>query len=208
VREEDIPIFLDGKKELTLKLHVTFRVDEGFIGVSEKIVAVTSGGDLCGFPFSKGYKYLVYGRRLPNGEVYVSISSATKLEKDATDDLKYLRGLPLASHGATICGTVFRFKNAEDPRNKALRLESPETGRAVKILRGTETYETIVDDRGNFRRPGLPPGRYTILLDADGEIRNYSRIQSKEFDVADKGCARFYFWIDPFVTKESNSVGK
>jgi hypothetical protein len=50
------------------------------------MLTVTSGGDLCGFPFSTGHKYLVYGRRLPNGEVYVSISSSTKWAEDATDD--------------------------------------------------------------------------------------------------------------------------
>ena len=33
VREEDVPIILDGKRERTLKLRVTFRVNEAFIGV-------------------------------------------------------------------------------------------------------------------------------------------------------------------------------
>jgi hypothetical protein len=116
VREEDVPIILDGKKERTLRLYVTFRVDEAFLGVSEKVVTATSGGDLCGYPFSKGHKYLVYGRRLPNGEVYVSISSSTKWEKDAAGDLKYLRGLPMAPHGTTIYGTVFRYTSPENPR--------------------------------------------------------------------------------------------
>src|SRR5271166_4478223 len=94
VRQEDVPMTLDGKKELTSRNFVTFEVDEAFVGVSEKVVTVTSGGDLCGFPFSQGHKCLVYGRRLPTGEVYVSICSATKWERDAADDLQYLRGLP------------------------------------------------------------------------------------------------------------------
>jgi hypothetical protein len=169
VREEDVPIILDGKKEQTLRLRVTFRVDEAFIGVSEKVVTVTSGGDLCGFPFSKGHEYLVYGRRLSNGEVYVSISSSTKWKKEAAADLRYLRGLPTAPHGATIYGTVFRYKAPESPRRMAIRLGIPETGHKVEVQGASQTYEAIVDSRGNFRLSGLPPGTYTETVETDGE---------------------------------------
>ncbi|OLB39652.1 MAG: hypothetical protein AUH11_03600 [Acidobacteria bacterium 13_2_20CM_57_17] len=205
VREEDVPIILDGKRERTLKLRVTFRVNEAFIGVSEKVVTVTSGGDLCGFPFSKGHEYLVYGRRLPNGEVYVSISSSTKWKKDAAPDLKYLRGLPTAPHGATIYGTVFRYKTPESPRGMAIRPGIPETSHRVEVQGTSQTYETIVDSRGNFRLSGLPSGRYTVLLNADGEVHTSPPLKSTTVDVADKGCARFGFWVDPFAKKESNN---
>lgn len=204
VREEDVPIILDGKKEQTMRLHVTFRVDEAFIGVSEKVVTVTSGGDLCGFPFSRGHEYLVYGRRLPNNEVYVSISSSTKSKKDAAADLKYLRGLPTAPHGATIYGTVFRYKNPENPREK-VRLGIPETGHKVEVEGANQTYEAIVDSRGDFRLSGLPPGRYRVLLNADGEVHTSPPVKTTTVDVADKGCARFFFWIDPFAKKESTN---
>jgi len=56
-----------------------------------------------------------------NGEVYVSISSSTKREKEAADDLKYLRGLPTAPRGATIHGNVFRTA-PENPASKAMVL--------------------------------------------------------------------------------------
>jgi hypothetical protein len=204
VREEDVPIILDGKEERTLRLRVTFRVDEAFIGVSEKVVTVTSGGDLCGFPFSKGHEYLVYGRRLPNNEVHVSISSSTKWKKDAVADLKYLRGLPTAPHGATIYGTVFRYKNPENPREK-IRLGIPEAGHKVEVEGTSQTYEAIVDSRGDFRLSGLPPGRYRVLLNADGEVHTSPPVRATAVDVADKGCARFFFWIDPFAKKESKN---
>jgi hypothetical protein len=202
VHEEYVPIILDGKKERTLRLRVTFRVDEAFIGISEKVVTVTSGGDLCGFPFSKGHEYLVYGRRLPNDEVYVSISSSTKWKKDAAADLKYLRSLSTAPHEATIYGTVFRYKNPENPR-EMVRLAIPEAGHKVEIEGTGQTYEAIVDSRGDFRLSGLPPGRYRVLLNADGEVHTSSPLKGT-VDVADKGCARFSFWIDPFAKKESN----
>ena len=206
VREEDVPMILDGKKELTSKLRVTFRVDEAFIGVSEKVVIVTSGGDLCGFPFSKGHEYLVYGRRLPNNEVYVSISSSTKWKKDALADLKYLRGLPTAPHGATIYGTVFRYKKPENPREK-IRIGIPEAGHKVEVEGISQTYEAIVDSRGEFRLSGLPPGRYRVLLNADGEVHTSPPVKATTVDVADKGCARYFFWIDPFAKKKSTNPG-
>jgi hypothetical protein len=205
VREEVVPIILDGKNEHTLRLQVTFQVAEPFIGVSEKVVTVTSGGDLCGYPFSKGHKYLVYGRRLPSGEVYVSISSSTKWAKDAAEDLRYLRGLPTAQHGATIHGTVFRYTSPKNPRIMAIRRGTPDVGHKIEIRGASRNYLTTVDAHGTFMLSGLPPGRYTALLNADGEVDTSPPMNSTTVDVADKGCARFSFWIDPFVKKESKN---
>ena len=201
VREEDVPIILDGEKKKTLRLHVVFQVNEAFRGVAEKVVNVVSGGDLCGYPFTKGHRYLVYGRRLPSGEVYVSISSSTKWAKDAADDLKYLRGLPTAPHGATIYGTVFRYTSPENPRVMAVRRGIPEVGHKIEIQGTTQNYEVTVDNRGSFKLSGLPPGRYTVLLNAEGEVHTSPPVKSTTVDVADKGCARFFFWIDPFAKK-------
>jgi hypothetical protein len=205
VREEDVPIILDGKNEQTLRLHVTFQVNESFIGVPEKIVTVISGGDLCGFPFSKSHRYLVYGRRLPSGEIYVSISSSTKWAKDAADDLKYLRGLSTAPHGATIHGTVFRYTSPENPRFNMVRRGIPGVGHKVEIHGTSQDYETTVDATGHFKLSGLPPGRYTVSLNADDEVLTSPPLKSTSADVADKGCAQFGFWIDPFVKKEPRS---
>ena len=208
VREEEVPIILDGENTHTLRLQVTFQVNESFIGESEKVVTVTSGGDLCGFPFSKGHKYLVYGRRLPGGEVYVSISSSTKWAKDAVDDLKYLRGLPKAPHGATIHGTVFRYTNPENPRIMTIRRAIPEVGHKIEIHGASQDYEATVDSHGNFKLSGLPPGRYTVVLNAAGEVLISPPLTSTTVDVADKGCARFGFWIDPFVKASKNPEGQ
>ena len=204
VREEDIPIILDGERARTLRLHVTFRVDEAFRGVSDKVVVVISGGDLCGFPFSKGNKYLVYGRRLPSGEIYVSISSATKWAKDAADDLKYLRGLAAAPSGATIYGAVFRYTNPENPtRLTVVRKGAPAVGQKVQIQGSSQQYEATVDSDGHFRISALPAGRYTIVLNADGQVHASPPVKSTTVDVADKGCARFEFWVDRLARKGS-----
>jgi hypothetical protein len=205
VREEAVPITLHGQKKLTEKLLVTFEVEEAFIGISEKVVTVSSGGDMCAFPFLKGHNFLVYSRRLPDGQLYVSTCYGTKFAETASDDLQYLRGLPNAPHGATIYGKVLRYTEPEKIETK-VRRAAPETGKKVEIQGTDKRHEAIVDERGDFSLKGLPPGHYTVLLSADGEISAYPPIRSTTVDVADKGCARFNFWIDPFAQRANPKV--
>jgi hypothetical protein len=198
IRTEDVPITLDGERKLTEKQFVTFTVVEPFRGVSNKVVNTISGGDLCGFPFSKGQKYLVYARQLPSGELYVSTCYGTNFAEYATDDLKYLRGLPNAPPGGTIYGTAFRF--AEPLKAEfQLRRSLPETGREIQVTGTTRSYEANVDERGNFSVTGLPPGRYSVLFKTEGEVYTSPPVKSTTVEVADKGCARFNFWVDPYA---------
>lgn len=202
VREEDVPILLDGEKALTERLHVSFEVEEGYIGVQEKSVIVTSGGDLCGFPFSKGHEYLVYGRRLQNGEIYVSISSATKWKKEAAEDLKYLRGLPTARNGARIYGTVSRYSEPTNP-HVMVRMGTAAVGQKLTIRGSQKNYEVAADAQGKFEIPAIPPGRYTIVLESDQAVHITPPHLPTTFDLVDKACARFNFWIDPFAKADS-----
>ena len=202
VRNEDVPILLDGEKALTGRLHVAFEVEEGYIGVQEKSVIVTSGGDLCGFPFSKGHEYLVYGRRLQNGEIYVSIGSGTKWKKEAAEDLKYLRGLSTAPSGARIYGTVSRYSEPTNPR-VMVRIGAAAVGQKIAIRGPQKNYEVVVDARGKFELLAIPPGRYTIVVESDETVGVTPPHLPTTFDLVDKGCARFLFWIDPFEKKES-----
>jgi hypothetical protein len=204
VRKEDVPITLDGEKKLTEKLLVTFVVKEAFVGVSEKVLTVSSGGDMCAFPFSKGHEYLVYARRLSSGELYVSTCYGTNFAEYAANDLKYLRGLPDAPPGGTIYGTAFRF--AEPMKAEfQLRRHAPETGREIQVKGITRSYETTVDGSGNFSVTGLPSGRYTVLLKTEGEVYTSPPVKSTTVEVADKGCARFNFWVDPYAFETTAS---
>jgi hypothetical protein len=198
VRKEDVPITLDGEKKVTEKLLVTFVVKEAFVGVSEKVLTVSSGGDMCAFPFSKGHEYLVYARRLSSGELYVSTCYGTNFAEDAADDLKYLRSLPNAPHGSTVFGTAFRFTGPERLDTKMRRVV-PESGHKVTVRGLVQNYESIVDAKGNFALDGLPPGHYMVSLDSYGEISTFPTVSSTTVDIADKGCARFNFTVDPFA---------
>ncbi len=86
-----------------------------------------------------------------------------------------------------------------------VRRGTPAIAQKIELQGTSQTYEATVDSRGNFKLSGLPPGRYTVLLNADGEIHASPPLKSTTVDVADKGCARFGFWIDPFAKKESKN---
>lgn len=203
-RTEDVPIVLDGKKALTDALYVKFDVEESFRGVAEKSVTVVSGGDLCGFPFSKGHEYLVYGRRLESGLIYVSICAGTKWKKEAAEDLEYLRGLPTAPHGATVYGTAFRYREQRNPRYPmALRPGTAASGQVIEVHGPDRNYKVSVDAQGKFAISQLPPGRYTVVLESDEKVISNPPHLSTTVELADKGCARFSFWIDPFAEKDS-----
>lgn len=202
VRKEDVPILLDGEKALTERLHVSFEVEEGYVGVQEKSVSVTSGGDLCGFPFSKGHEYVVYGRRLQNGEIYVSISSGTKWKKEAAEDLKYLRGLSTAPSGARVYGAVYRYTEPTNP-HVMIRKATAGVGQKITIRGPQRDYEVAVDAQGKFEFPVIPPGRYTIAVESHETVGITPPHLPTTFDLADKACARFLFSIDPFVKTDS-----
>ena len=164
---------------------------------------VTSGGDLCGFPFSKGHEYLVYGRRLQNGEIYVSISSGTKWKKEAAEDLKYLRGLSTAPNGARIYGTVYRYSEPTNP-HVMVRKATAAVGQKIAIRGPQKDYEVAVDSRGKFELPAIPPGRYTIVVESDETVNITPPHLPTTFDLFDKACARFIFGIDPFAKAGSD----
>jgi hypothetical protein len=47
---------------------------------------------------------------------------------------------------------------------------------------------------------------YEVILKADGKVDSCSH-KSTSVEMADQGCARFTFWIDPFVKAGIESLG-
>jgi hypothetical protein len=187
--------------DTTAKWEATFKVRDAFRGNPEQIVTVLTGGDNCGFPFSKGREYLVFADRRPDGHFYVSICAGTKFANEATDDLKYLRGFPSAALGSTIFGTVFRYVkpvNADPRHQEMVRRMKPLVGERVAINGQAKQYEALVDASGHFKITGLPPGRYAVRVGPIGSGETIQRVT-----VADKGCAEtdFKFEPPPVVTK-------
>jgi hypothetical protein len=187
--------------DITAKWEVTFKVREAFRGDPKQIVSVLTGGDNCGFPFSKGREYLVFANRHPDGQIYVSICAGSKFANDATDDFKYLRGLPSAPLGSTIFGTVFEYVkpiNTDARRQEVVRLMKPLVGARVVIDGQAMKYEVLVDRSGHFKIAGLPPGPYAVSFDSIGAAKQLQRVV-----VADKGCAETDFKLEPPPSNKS-----
>jgi hypothetical protein len=198
VEEEDVPILLDGEKALTERLTVTFRVEESFRGATSPTLSVISGGDLCGFPFSKGKRYLVFADSHPgDSRLHVDICSETKWASEAGDDLAYLRTL---SDGGYVYGSVFQFVAPEEPGSKAIRLMNAVVAQRI-LVQGVHSYEATTDSRGNFRVNGIEPGRYTVSIVAGSSV--YPS-RSQAITIENRGCAMVDFKIDPFSTQQAN----
>jgi hypothetical protein len=199
VKEEDVPILLDDEKALTGKLTVTFKVEESFRGTTSPTVSVVSGGDLCGFPFSKGKRYLVFADSHPGDpRLHVDICSETKWASEAGDDLAYLRNLRSLSDGGYVYGSVYQF--VAPPGIEKVRLMNAVANKRV-LVQGVHSYEATTDSRGNFRVSGIQPGPYTVSVAADSSV--YPN-KSQGISVENKGCAMVDFKIDPFPAHEAN----
>jgi hypothetical protein len=185
-QEQSVPVVVDGERAQTTKQTVSFSVDEAFRGVEGSFATVTSGGDLCGFPFYKQKRYLIYAGRQKDGTLHVSICGGTKLLADAANDLVYLRTIATRAPSGFIFGTVFKYA---DPANSnarvpVVRLMRAVTGQQVRI-RGRQSYTVVVNEKGQFRLDGVEAGRYEISIDIqDSAGSNPSKI----VDVAAKGC--------------------
>jgi hypothetical protein len=195
VGEEDVPIVLDGEKALTERLTVTFRVEESFRGATSRTLSVVSGGDLCGFPFSKGKQYLVFADSHPGDpRLHVDICSQTKWASDASDDLAYLRNLRSLSDPGYVYGSVFQFSTPEAPGTKAIRLMKAVANQRIRV-QGVHSYEATTDSRGNFRVNGIEPGPYTVSIVGASSVYPSN---NQAIRVENKGCAMVDFKIDPF----------
>src|SRR6185503_5470300 len=87
-------------------VRVTFAVLEAFKGVNtaEVDVVTGSGGGDCGYTFSVGASYFVYGYRgAGSRELSTGICSRTRALAAAAEDLSYARSVPSANYvGGTI----------------------------------------------------------------------------------------------------------
>ena len=92
ITEGESAVPASGVKELTVK----FRVEKSWKLVSrdEVMVLTVNTGNLCGFTFKEGERYLVYGRGGGN-KFMTDICTRTTGLIGATEDLEYLEGKPL-----------------------------------------------------------------------------------------------------------------
>jgi hypothetical protein len=207
IQTEDVPLISDGERIVTVRSKVTFEVLEAFRGVEEKTISVTTGGDLCGFPFSYRRKYLVFADRHEGQQLlHVDICGGTKWEpSEIKNDLTYLRSLGSMPDGSVVSGTVHEY--VDTPEKKVRRVKAVQGQKLT--LEGTRTYSTSTDSAGGFRFDGVEPGDYVISFAPEHPTYSVGPDSvapgaSRRIRLANKGCAEVRFYQDPFATSTAS----
>ncbi len=138
------------------------RVDRAYKGISEGTVVLFDDGMCDGPDLKLGEQYLMYTRRLSNGEVPSRGCTRSRHVKYADEDLKYLNELPEAPPTATLSGrVVIRTDDFYgDDRSVA--------GALIEVNGPMGRYTTSSDADGNYSIAGLEPAKYTVSASLPG----------------------------------------
>jgi hypothetical protein len=179
---QGIPPAPTGAMSMTMRggqNRVTVAVQEAYRGVSARTVVVytASSSAACGFEFQEQERYLIFASASKDGQLTVSLCSATKPAQYAAEDISYLRSLPSLKPTSTIRGSVWRYTHDPNfrpkfqpslmdhyrPPEQDYMAMKPEPGIRV-MAKGQDGIErtAIVDTDGNWRISDLSPGRYTV----------------------------------------------
>jgi hypothetical protein len=195
---------------------IYFAVEEAFSGVKgRKKVTIHSGtgGADCGYWFLRGERYLVYAYGDLKEGLGTNICTRTRPLRDATEDLNFLRQLPVEGSGVKIHGMVGKFGDEidEDGSRKVEGL----AGISITITnkQGKRT-ELITDSNGSYEISGLKSGEYEVRASLP-EYYYEDEYSVRKIKVYDRGCAREDFAAIPngqisgrIVDAEGNPVKK
>lgn len=145
----------------------------------------TSGGD-CSYKFKDGERYLVYANLSLGGDGTLRVSfNRTRTVNDATEDLRYIRGLHQAKPHGRIFGVVqqsdlYLKRTDQPPANR------PVAGIGIVVKSLDRSYRTFTDEAGRFEIADLPPGDYEVEALLSPE---QTAITPAKVKVPERGCA-------------------
>jgi len=171
---------LDPKKQPVSggPLRVRLKVLEAFAGVDfgdagDVEVYTTPHSASCGYPFTRGGRYLVFAYETPDGMLGVSICSPTRPMGGLNGDLKYLRALKAAGH--QIGRLRGRATYVEGSPSGAGPRPRPFAGARIFAPGNGRTIDVVSDRDGRFEILA-PPGKYTLDVQVpDGLYAQRSR---------------------------------
>ncbi len=138
------------------------RIDHAYKGVSEKSLVLYDDGMCDGPDLRLGEQYLMYTRRLGDGDVPSRGCSRSRHVKYADEDLKYLHGLGEASLTGTIFGQVTVRTDDHYGNDK------PVAGAQVDLAGNDRTQTTTTDSEGRYFFENLDPGKYMVTAASAG----------------------------------------
>ena len=148
---------------------VRIRISEMLTGLDadlkEIVIETGLGGGDCGYAFRRGFDYIVYASKKPDGGWTTGICTPTRLVEDAADDLKYFHHLAQAAPSAEIRVMAWDVYGARSTGAAGL----PVLAGAHVTIDGQGVHQSSTTDAaGRHVFSGLPPGEYTISGSLEG----------------------------------------
>ena len=170
------------------------QVEESFKGAKVSEMIFRSYGSSCDPVFREGERRLFYAYFNKDEKVWeIHACDRSTLIEWASDDLLYLRNLPVSAQKTRLAGVLRNHSN------------KPMMGIKVKVSDGRQVYEAFTDKNGVYEFLGLPSGKYSIQPEVPvslkirysiptGELDSTSR-EARRFVLTEKSCAgeNFYF---------------
>jgi hypothetical protein len=158
------------------------RIDRAYKGVSEPALILFDDGMCDGPDLQVGEQYLMYTRRIEEGDVPARGCTRSRLAKFAEEDLKYLESLNEAAPIARVFGQVASWP--EGPGGKL-----PLPGAVVQLQGPEGTLRATADDKGFYSFDGLKAGKYSVSADQSGFRMPSLKSGMFSDSVEARGCA-------------------
>jgi hypothetical protein len=137
---------------------VIFDVVHVFKGPPVTDIGVVNSNSTCGFAFTVGEEWLIYGDEAVGG-ITANKCARTRLSESATQDLVYLRGAEAKRPQGIVFGEVLRAPDRANNVHRAV-LEPLQ----VIAASAAEKFTTTTDSWGPFQLV-LPPGNFVVWVE-------------------------------------------
>lgn len=143
---------------------VRFAVVRTFHGIASPSVAIRSGASTCDFLFKRGESWLIYAQ-VREGVTTTHKCVRTRLQAEATQDLKYLEGLARGEKLGIVSGMVLR-KSTSTGETVLKAIDDPL--QIVGVVDG-QRFVTSPDRWGPYQMV-LPPGDAQLWVERAGVV--------------------------------------
>lgn len=133
-------------------------------GDAPTIIFTGNNGEVCGYTFRPGERYLIDAHRSNDGQFTTSICSLTSHSRDAAPLIAYLEALKKSPDEMRVWGSVGRITGWPGFN----RYRTPIAGAEVRLT-GPTRVTLSTDGNGEFVAAGLPVGRYAVTARVDGK---------------------------------------
>ncbi len=217
IEENKIDIVRFGEKEtIRTGLLAHFTVEEPLKGVTQRTVAVATGGGGgdCGYPFKQGQRYLVYayqnagealnssmsrtvigGRSGMAAPLSANICSRTRLLEAATDDVELIQGIVKGKRETRLFGSVDEHARRLGQYEYNIDRVGPLSNVKLIAQSANNRYETTTDQNGRYRISDLKPGKYKLsvfLPEGYSSLFDFNRT-TVDLDIGPNTCIERFF---------------